>query len=154
MELKLIGKVKSDKGFAIVIEDDYKEALTAMDGFSHLLVTWWANQVDQPGLRETKVLEKPYLPGPEHMGVFATRSPIRPNPICISVIDVKHIDYEHGIIETWYIDAEEETPVLDIKPYYPCSDVAREATLPEWCAGLPVCIEDSADFDWSVFFNF
>ncbi|WP_283410000.1 SAM-dependent methyltransferase [Anoxynatronum buryatiense] len=154
MELKLIGKVKSDQGFAIAIEDDYKEALTAMDGFSHLMVVWWANQVDQPDLRETKVLDKPYLPGPERMGVFATRSPIRPNPICISVIDVKHIDYERGIIETWYIDAEEGTPVLDIKPYYPCSDVVREPALPEWCAGLPVCIEDSADFDWSVFFNF
>lgn len=154
MELKQIGQVKSDQGFAIVIAEEYKEALMAMDGFSHLMVIWWAHQVDQPGLRETKVLEKPYRPGPERMGVFATRSPIRPNPIGISVIDVKHIDYEHGIIETWYIDAEEGTPVLDIKPYYPCSDVVREVMLPEWCAGLPVCIEDSADFDWSIFFNF
>ena len=154
MELKLIGKVNTSQGFRIDVEADYKEALTGIKGFSHLAVLWWADQLDNPDLRRTKTVEKPYKTGPDTLGIFATRSPLRPNPICMSVIDVECIDYDSGIIYTSYIDAEDKTPVLDIKPYYPCSDRVRDAKLPEWCAGLPSCIEDSASFDWSKYFNF
>ncbi|AOY77845.1 SAM-dependent methyltransferase [Clostridium formicaceticum] len=154
MELKLIGKINNTHGFKIDIDEAYKEALTAMDGFGHLIVLWWANQMDNPDMRKIMATEKPYKAGPDTIGIFATRSSFRPNPICISVIDVKGIDYNRGIIYTSYIDAEDGTPVLDIKPYYPCSDVVRETKLPEWCAGLPSCIEDSANFDWSNYFNF
>jgi tRNA-Thr(GGU) m(6)t(6)A37 methyltransferase TsaA len=154
MELKVIGKVSTNQGFKIDIEEDYKEALTEVDGFGHLVVLWWADQVDNPDLRRTRTIEKPYKTGPDTVGIFATRSPLRPNPICMSIIDVKGIDYDSGIIYTSYIDAEDGTPVLDIKPYYPCSDVVREAKMPVWCAGLPSCIEESASFDWSHYFNF
>lgn len=154
MELRTIGHVKTENGCEIMIEKAYKEALTALDGFGHLVVLWWANQVDSPDLREITITEKPYKKGPDVVGIFATRSPLRPNPICISVIDVKGIDYDKGIIYTSYIDAEEETPILDIKPYYPCSDVVKEIRMPDWCENLPKCIEDSADYDWSQFFNF
>ncbi|MDF2596274.1 MAG: hypothetical protein K0R69_2615 [Clostridia bacterium] len=154
MELKVIGEVNTNQGFKIYIEEDYKEALTAMDGFGHLVVLWWADQVDNPDLRRTRTIEKPYKTGPDTLGIFATRSPLRPNPICMSIVDVKGIDYDCGIIYTSYIDAEDGTPVLDIKPYYPCSDVVREAKMPVWCAGLPSCIEESVSFDWSHYFNF
>lgn len=154
MNLKVIGRVNAKHGFEIDIEEGYKEALTAMDGFGHLVVLWWANQADNPDLRKMTTTEKPYKTGPDTIGVFATRSPLRPNPICISVIDVIDIDYDQGIIYTSYIDAEDETPVLDIKPYYPCSDVVRGTKLPAWCSNLPNCIEESENFDWSHFFNF
>ncbi|MDF2878269.1 MAG: hypothetical protein K0S30_1365 [Clostridia bacterium] len=154
MELKVIGKVSTNQSFKIDIEEDYKEALTAMDGFGHLVVLWWADQVDNSDLRRTRIIEKPYKTGPDTLGIFATRSPLRPNPICMSIVDVQGIDYDCGIIYTSYIDAEDGTPVLDIKPYYPCSDVVREAKMPVWCAGLPSCIEESASFDWSHYFNF
>ncbi len=154
MELKSIGKVSTKQGFKVDIDEAYKEALTAMDGFGHLIVLWWANQVDNSDSRKVMTTEKPYKTGPDVIGIFATRSPLRPNPICISVIDVREIDYDQGIIYTSYIDAEDGTPVLDIKPYYPCSDIVRETKLPKWCSGLPSCIEDSADFDWSTYFNF
>ncbi|AKL94742.1 hypothetical protein CACET_c12770 [Clostridium aceticum] len=154
MELKLIGKINNKHSFEIKIDETYKEALTGINGFSHLLVLWWADQVDNLECRKITTVEKPYKKGPDNIGIFATRSPLRPNPICMSIIDVKGIDYDQGIIYTSYIDAEDGTPILDIKPYYPCSDVVREAALPEWCEGLPSCIEDSADFDWSNYFNF
>ncbi|MDQ2085565.1 SAM-dependent methyltransferase [Herbivorax sp. ANBcel31] len=154
VELKIIGKVKSKSGFEINIDRDYKEAMKGMDGFGHLIVIWWADKVDNSDFRKVTTTEKPYKAGPDTIGIFATRSPIRPNPIGISIIDVKCIDYDDGIIYTSYIDAEDETPVIDIKPYYPCSDIVREVKLPKWCEGLPNCIEDSANFDWSNFFNF
>ncbi|WP_069999065.1 SAM-dependent methyltransferase [Cellulosilyticum sp. I15G10I2] len=154
MELKLIGKVNTHQGFRIDIEGEYKEALTEVEGFGYLVVLWWADQVDNPDLRRTTTVEKPYKTGPDTLGIFATRSPVRPNPICMSIIDVKSIDYDGGIIYTSYIDAEDGTPVLDIKPYYPCSDVVRDAKMPEWCQGLPNCIQESESFDWSNYFNF
>lgn len=154
MKLRVVGNVNVDHDFEINIYEGYKEALTGLDGFGHIIIIWWANQVDEKELRDIKIIKKPYKTGPERIGIFATRSPQRFNPICISVIDVKSIDYDSGIIYTSYIDAENGTPILDIKPYYPCSDVAREAELPKWCKGLPKCIEDSDKFDWSEFFNF
>lgn len=154
MELKIIGKVNNEDGFTIIIKEQIKEALEGLDGFSHLVVLWWADQVDDPEFRNILTTEKPYKNGPDNIGILATRSPLRPNPICMSIIDVQSIDYEKGIIYTSYIDADEGTSVLDIKPYYPCSDIVRDVGLPNWCDDLPRCIEDSADFDWSNHFNF
>ena len=83
------------------------------------------------------ILEKPYTNGPSEIGIFATRTRIRPNPICISVIDVKKIDYKTGIIYTHYIDADDSTSIIDIKPYSPSSDRVRTAGTPNWCSHWP-----------------
>ena len=56
------------------------------------------------------------------MGVFATRSPARPNPIAMTASEVINIDFASGIIRVAFIDADEDTPVLDIKPYTPSFD--------------------------------
>ncbi|MCH4886636.1 SAM-dependent methyltransferase [Acidaminobacter sp. JC074] len=154
MNLKEIGKVKVDKGFNLVIDQTYKAGLKGLDGFSHLLITWWADHFDDEESRTYLTCQKPYKTGPDELGIFATRSPIRPNPICVTVISVKDIDFEKGIVSTYYIDAEDETPILDIKPYYPCSDRVRDFKSPKWCDFLPGDIESSASFDWSKFFNF
>lgn len=50
-------------------------------------------------------------------GTFATRSPLRPNPVAISVVHAIHIDEEQGVIRIPYIDANEGSPVIDLKPY-------------------------------------
>jgi len=154
MNLKEIGKVKVNEGFELVIDDIYKKALTGLDGFSHLMITWWADQFDNEESRQYLTTQKPYKTGPDVLGIFATRSPIRPNPICITVIGVKSIDFEKGIITTYYMDADNDSPILDIKPYYPCSDRVRDFYSPKWCDFLPENIESSANFDWSTFFNF
>ena len=65
---------------------------------------------------------------------------------------VLHIDYERGVIHIPYIDAEDGTPILDIKPYHPCSDRVRDVTVPEWCGHWPKWYEDSASFDWAAEF--
>lgn len=153
MELKRIGKINTNNGFQICIDEKYKEGLKGIEGFGHLIIIWWADKVDTDSCK-VLTIEKPYKSGPDTVGVFATRSPYRPNSICVSIIDVQSIDYENGIIYTSYTDAEDGTPVLDIKPYYPCSDIIRDVALPEWCEGLPICVEDSGDFDWSSYFNF
>ena len=76
--------------------------------------------------------KKPYTKGPETIGIFATRSPARPNPIALSVAPVIDIDIAPGIIRVAYIDADDATPVLDIKPYFPATERVRDVSVPAW----------------------
>ena len=155
MELKKIGTIKEDKnGLYIQIDDPYRKALIGLDGFSHLHILWWADQLDMPEMRTITTTEKPYKPGPDLLGLFATRSPLRPNPICTTIITVTDLNTSSGIIRTWYIDGEPGTPVVDIKPYLPCADHPATTTAPTWSAHLPETIEASAEFDWDSYFNF
>ena len=153
--LKQIGKIVSGKtGFEIRIEKEYRNALTGIDGFSWLNILWWADQLDDDEYRKILTTDKPYKKGPEELGVFATRSPLRPNPIAITASFISGIDKEAGVLYTPYIDAEENTPVLDIKPYLGCTDRINSLKVPDWCSDWPSTVEESASFDWESIFNF
>lgn len=155
MNINKIGTVgRDEKGFYVMLEKSYVEALKGIEGFSHLHVLWWADKLDLEEYRQILTTQKPYKPGPEELGMFATRSPLRPNLICTTLISVADLDLEKGLIRTYYIDAEEGTPVLDIKPYLPCSDRPEVYSVPEWSAMLPDSIEESASYDWESYFNF
>ncbi len=154
MELKKIGLVKqSEDGFSIVLNKEYREALVGIEGYQNLHIIWYANNLpDNP--YNGYVIDKPYVKGPDKIGVFATRSQIRPNPICMSIITVLKIDVENGIIYTPYIDTFPDTPVIDIKPYLPATDIVKNVSTPKWCSHWPKCLEESAYFDWEAEFNF
>lgn len=92
-----------------------------------MLVLWWCDRVDTKECRNETVCKKPYTKGPEMIGIFATRSPVRPNPIALSAVPVLGIDAAAGVIRVAYIDADDCTPVLDIKPYLPCTERIRDA---------------------------
>jgi tRNA-Thr(GGU) m(6)t(6)A37 methyltransferase TsaA len=154
IQIKPIGRVSTaNNQFSIQIEKEFLPALTNIEGFSHLQIVWWGHLYDSPQARAHLVSEKPYKKGPGKIGVFATRSPVRPNPILITTIAIQRIDYEKGIIYTPYIDAENGTPVLDIKPYH-LSERVSECSVPEWCSHWPQWYEDSASFNWQNEFNF
>lgn len=147
MNLKTIGYVRSDeRGFYLEVEENYVNALKELNDFSHINVVWWANFFEEEEYRNIMVADKPYTNGPEKIGIFATRSPIRPNPIMLSVAYMINIEYNK--IRIPYIDAEIGTPILDLKPYYPCSDKVRDGSVPKWCSHWPNCIEESEHFDW------
>ncbi len=155
MNISAIGEVQRSKdGFAIKLKDEYKDGLTGLEGYSHLAILWWANQTYEPGCRKITVMDKPYKNGPDKIGIFATRSPMRPNPIALTSIYVNKIDREKGIVYTPYIDAEPDTPVLDIKPYHPSADIVKNVSTPKWCSHWPKSIEESASFNWEDEFNF
>lgn len=145
-----IGRIRlDDDTYRVEIVGEYRAALTGLEGFSHAIVVWWCHLFDDPDFRHLLTCEKPYRRSPAELGVFATRSPLRPNPIALSVVAVDRIDDAEGVIHIPYIDAEDESPVLDIKPYHPCLDRVREASVPQWCAEWPAWYEDSADYDWA-----
>jgi tRNA (Thr-GGU) A37 N-methylase len=86
--------------------------------------------------------------------VLATRGPVRPNPIAITACGLIGLDKQSRRIEVDWIEAENSTPVLDLKPYYPSDDRVRDVKMPDWCAHWPEWYEESGDFDWGAEFNF
>jgi tRNA-Thr(GGU) m(6)t(6)A37 methyltransferase TsaA len=153
--VKQIGIVRcDDSGFRIELSPAYKTALIGLDGFSHINVLWWFSGCDNEADRSVLSEAKPYTNGPNTMGVFATRSPQRPNPIALSCAYVTNIDVECGVIGLAYLDAEDQTPVLDIKPYTPSLDRVEAPQVPGWCSHWPNNVESSGDFDWVSEFNF
>lgn len=152
--ISTIGTVRTiGKKRYLQIDAAYIPGLTNLKGFSHLQVLWWAHLADNPEDRDTLLVDELFRGGPEQLGIFATRSPARPNPIMISTINVTEIDLERGLIQTPFIDAEDGTPVLDIKPYFPMQRV-KNPIVPAWCRHWPAWQEDSAGYDWRDAINF
>jgi tRNA-Thr(GGU) m(6)t(6)A37 methyltransferase TsaA len=152
-KLTQIGTVHArENGFALEIFPAYRAALNGLEGFSHINVLWWFHLLDTPQYRAVTECPKPYQHAPETLGIFATRSPVRPNPLALSVSQVVGMEQEKGLIYLTYIDAEDGTPIFDIKPYLPCTDRVREVQVPAWSAHWPQWYEDSAEFDWEAEF--
>lgn len=153
--VKKIGTIKADEaGMRLELEKSYAPALAGIDGFSHINVLWWFSESD--GIRAGNRLTErsPYKNSPSVMGVFATRSPKRPNPLALSCAEVTYVDRAQSIIGLAYIDAYDGTPVLDIKPYTPSLDRVENPSVPSWCAHWPKSFEESGNFDWESEFNF
>ena len=144
---------KSENGFTISLDKEFKAALLNIDGFSHLQIIWWAHLTDGLQNRETLIAEKLFKKAPAKIGIFGTRAPARPNPIMISTIKVEKIDIESGIIQTPFIDAEPGSPILDIKPYFPMERV-KKCDVPEWFKHWPEWSEDAISFNWQNEINF
>lgn len=149
-----IGSVQiKQESYCIQLASHYIPALAHLEEFSHLQIIWWAHLADEPQARNLLVAENLFKHGPEKLGIFATRAPARPNPIMSSTIAVTKVAAAEGRIETPFIDAEDGTPVLDIKPYYPMERV-RNVTAPDWCRHWPQWQEEAASFNWQGEINF
>lgn len=154
-EVTQIGTIQNTKdGTFIKLDAKYAPALTSLDGFSHVNILWWFSGFDHANYRSMLEMKQPYKNAPEHMGIFATRSPIRPNPIALTAVEVLDIDHENGVLQVAYIDADDDTPVLDIKPYTPSIDRIESPSVPDWCKHWPKSMEESMTFDWGKEFNF
>ncbi len=122
------GLAKSLRG-RIVFEPEFRnpEALRGLDGFSHLWLIWEFS-ANPPTWQPT--VRPPRLGGNEHMGVFATRSPFRPNPLGLSCVKIDSIDLctpDGPVINVFGADLMDGTPVYDIKPYIKYADSRHEA---------------------------
>ncbi len=155
MQLTAIGTIVCDEtGFSLHVDKRYLSALAELDGFSHVQALWWFDGCDTPEARAVTAVDAPYTRGPASLGVFATRSPRRPNPIALSCAGVTYIDHERGVVGLTYIDANDGSPLLDIKPYTPSLDRVESPETPAWCAHWPQSCEESGDFDWESEFNY
>ena len=150
-----LGALRSGaEGFRLELYPAYRTALSGLEGYSHIQILWWFSGCGDPVSRETLTVEKPYTKGPDLLGVFSTRSPERPNPIALSCAEVTYLDLEGGVIGLAYLDADDGSPVLDIKPYTPSLDRVEHPRSPAWCAHWPKNAETSGSFPWENEFHF
>ena len=113
----------------IVFEPEYRnaDALRGLEGFSHIWLVWVFDQAARPTWSPT--VRPPRLGGNARMGVFATRSPFRPNPIALSCVRLAGMEEtaEGTVLRIRGADLMDGTPILDIKPYIPYADCHPEA---------------------------
>ncbi len=124
------GMVEALEG-TIVFEDAYRnpDALRGIEGFSHLWLIWDFSKAHQAAWSPT--VRPPRLGGNQRMGVFATRSPFRPNPIglsCVRLLEVIKTEDRGTVLRVAGADLMDGTPIYDIKPYLPFADLKPEAT--------------------------
>ncbi|MBR6169906.1 MAG: tRNA (N6-threonylcarbamoyladenosine(37)-N6)-methyltransferase TrmO [Bacteroidaceae bacterium] len=125
------GLVKGLKG-RIVFEPEYRnvEALRGLEGFSHIWLLWDFSEAHRDGEGWSPTVRPPRLGGNQRMGVWATRSPFRPNNIGLSSVRITRIELhtpEGPVIEVEGADLMDGTPILDIKPYLPFTDSHPDA---------------------------
>jgi len=126
-----VGRIhKRSTETTIEIASGYQEALLGLDGFSHVWVFWWFDRNDTPHKRSVLRVHPQGNPLNPLTGVFATRSPERPNLIGMSLCEIRSI--QGSTIRVESIDAFDNTPVLDLKPHIPGSDGVEKATVPSW----------------------
>jgi tRNA-Thr(GGU) m(6)t(6)A37 methyltransferase TsaA len=150
--LSAIGTVNQDQGSRILIAPEYRAALAGLDEFSHVMVFWLFDKAPWDG----KTLTTPpcYRKLDHELGLFATRGPFRPNPVAVTNCRILSLDKGAGVLILDWIDAEPDTPVIDLKPYHPSSDVVTDLTMPAWCDHWPKSREASGNFDWGAEFTF
>jgi tRNA-Thr(GGU) m(6)t(6)A37 methyltransferase TsaA len=138
--VKPIGHVKNDfnssvpdgyedKVSEIILMPEFSEALDGIDKNSHIMVLFWLNEVDDDGrsIRKLHPKGRDDLP---LVGVLATRSPRRPNPIGLRAVKLEK--REGNVLTVKGLDAFNGSPVLDIKPYSLKHDFVEDATGPPW----------------------
>jgi tRNA-Thr(GGU) m(6)t(6)A37 methyltransferase TsaA len=129
-EIYPIGYVTRGDNIEVQLNDKYKDALLEVDNFSHLIVVWWGSKYDKYRDQVDMQMKPPYAPN-VLTGLFATRSPVRPNPINLTVCKIQKVDHKNGTVTINQIDAFDGTPVLDLKVYFPSCDRIKDVLVPE-----------------------
>ncbi|MEO1199679.1 MAG: tRNA (N6-threonylcarbamoyladenosine(37)-N6)-methyltransferase TrmO [Pseudomonadota bacterium] len=107
---------ESDALAEVDVFEPFRAGLASLDTVSHVILVYWLDRADRTMLTVT-----PPMDAREH-GVFATRAPVRPNPIGMSIADLISLDAEAGRLVVRHIDCLSGTPLLDIKPYFATID--------------------------------
>jgi tRNA-Thr(GGU) m(6)t(6)A37 methyltransferase TsaA len=110
----------------VIVDEIYREGLQDLDGFSHVFLLYHLHLCSGCALRV-----KPFLDNREH-GIFACRSPRRPNPIGLSLVRLVRVD--GVVLHVEDVDMVDGTPLLDIKPYVPLFDTAETDVRTGWFA--------------------
>ena len=126
-----IGVVESVNGLSrIRLFPKYCDGIFRLKDFSHVIVLYWFHERDNEDERRVlRVVPKRHQ-AREEVGVFASRSPSRPNPIGLCVVRLVKVDGCVLVVEG--LDAFEGSPVIDIKPYLPRGDFVADARAPDW----------------------
>ena len=117
----------------LVIDSDLAGIADGLEDFSHLLVLYWAHGVDKDGrsIAMAHPMGRKDLP---LVGIFATCSPARPNPVCAMV--VRLLERKGNVLKVQGLDAIDGSPLIDIKPYNPSYYAAEDVKVADWMAQI------------------
>ena len=136
-EIFPVGYVRREgKRTYLEILEPYVPALKELERFSHVQVFWWFSQFQDEMYRGVTQSEHAPYEAPV-LGVFACRSPVRPNPIGLTTAKILSVNGNEGIVEIVNVDAFDDTPILDLKPYVPSCDRVKDVRVAEWAAEWP-----------------
>jgi tRNA-Thr(GGU) m(6)t(6)A37 methyltransferase TsaA len=130
--LKFIGvveKTSADES-QIKIHSEFCDGLKGIEQFSHLIILYWLHLRDTESDRSTLQVYPRKHRVKIKTGVFACRSPSRPNPLGFGVVELTDVDGYTLTVKG--LDAFDKTPIVDIKPYLPRADSVHDAEVPEW----------------------
>lgn len=124
----------------IVINEELKSVLDGIEGYSHLIILYWAHKVPEKSRCLTKVhpMGRRELP---LVGIFGTCSPVRPNPVLMTV--VRLCGQKQNVLEVTGLDAVDGAPVVDIKPYVKSLYPQEGVVIPEWMRQIVSEMEES-----------
>ena len=132
--LQPIGTVRKDGDKTrLVVNEACKDGLLGLEDFSHVYLYFWFDKNDTPDKRAILRVHPMGNPSNPLTGVFATRSPVRPNLIGMTLVRV--LGVSGNTVEIDWIDALDNTPIIDIKPFIPTIDCADSPTIPMWLGG-------------------
>ncbi len=123
----------------LVIEKEYEELLDGIEDFSHVLILYWPHLLDP----ERRTLKKVHPMGRKEFpltGIFATRSPARPNPVLLSV--VQQVERKGHILTVKGLEAVDGSPILDIKPHTASYDTYDKPQVAPWMEKIQNEIND------------
>ncbi len=122
------GRIWAQVRSELVFRPEFVPALDGLDGFSHVFVVTWLDQVTDDGRALLRIHPTGDAASPE-VGVFATRTAHRPNPLAISIVPLEGVS--RNIVKVVGLDVVNGTPVLDIKPYLSFYD-SFDSSIPKW----------------------
>jgi len=117
---------------SIIVKKGYEKALEGIEDFSHIYVIFWMHEISEAERRTLKTHPRGRIDLPL-LGVFATRSPLRPNPIGLTIVEL--LERKGNTLTIRGLDAFDGTPVIDIKP---CNrwDIIKNVRVPKWWVKL------------------
>lgn len=131
-ELKFVGvvEVAGEEEAKVRIFPEFCDALKGINGFSHIMILYWIHLRDNEKERGVLQVVPRGRSNSVKVGVFACRSPSRPNPVGLCV--VKLVKVEDCVLTVKGLDAFEGSPIIDVKPYIQRRDAVPNAYTPEW----------------------
>jgi len=131
----VLTRTKTNKGgiSELIIKEEYKDCLDGIEDFSHIVVLYWAHGISD----EKRYVPKVHPAGKKEypkVGVFATRGPARPNPICSTTVQL--LERKGNVLKVKSLDALDGSPIIDIKFHHPSYDAPPNVRWPDWMKKL------------------
>jgi len=138
LKFKQIKQILSE----LIIDPAYEEMLDGVENFSHIVVIYWPHLLteEQHTLRKVHPMGRKDLP---IQGIFATRSPRRPNSILISTVEL--LKRQKNILHVKGLEALDGSPILDIKTYIQISDQIKDPVFPDWVHQIQRELQNETD---------